>query len=244
MKAHQLSASKIDLALLCRFWARGDQEHLPRAMGRPALRGVNVHRASDRYHRGESPDDDLDDEEKGLWSSLKLWLGREPSFTHSEIPLLYDAENDTATICEVGPGGERDYLGVTAMKVPMRLDLVRVGERQIWIVDIKTGARANSAPAFENVQLATQAVAASRHFGVELASVGLVFPMKTKVHEPEWHELDTDALDEHAGTLHRVLKMIPDSEPERGSHCWRCPMGPQKGFASNCPAWENEQEVA
>ncbi len=244
MKAHQLSGSKIDLALLCQFWARPDVEHPARPMGRPALRGVNVHRASDRYHRGESPDDDLDDEEKGLWSSLKLWLGREPSFSHSEIPLLYDAESDTATVCEIGPDGERDYLGVTSMAVPTRLDLIRIGVGELWVVDIKTGARANSSPSHENEQLATQAVAASRRFNAKRVHVGLVFPMKTKVHEPEWHTMDADLLDEQAGKLHRVLRMIPESEPVRGSHCWRCPIGPQKGFASTCPAWANEQEVA
>ncbi len=239
MRAHHFSGSKTDLAFLCQFWMRPDVEHLPRPMGLPALRGVNVHRASDRYHNGISTDDGLNDEEKALWSSLAIWLAKERPFTHSELPLLYDAENDTATLCAIGTEGERDYLGVTAMRVPVRLDLLRFDDDrgELWIVDIKTGAKANSSPAPENDQLATQAVAASRYFGVDMAKVGLVFPMKTKVHEPAWHTLDADALDVHAGKLHRALKVVPQSEPTRGSWCWRCPIGPAKGTLSTCPAW-------
>lgn len=242
MKAHQLSASKIDLAMWCTYWARSDVTHPARPMGAPALRGTAVHKASDCYFHG-SPLPRMDEDAMALWGSLKEWLRSMPPFTHSELALLYDAERDSAHICETGED-ERDYLGVTGVKLPMRLDLIRYEGgivRQVHIVDIKTGSRSNTSPAHENMQLATQAIAASRYYGVESVKVGLVFPMKTKVHPPEWHTLDADALDEHAGKLHRVLKTIPDSVPVKGQHCWRCPIGPAKGFRTDCPAWADEE---
>jgi hypothetical protein len=180
----------------------------------------------------------MEREEALIWGSLRGWLEAGERFTHSELPILYDATTDTATICKTGTD-DRDYLGVTANKIPMRLDLVDADDGVI--VDIKTGSKSNTEPAPTNLQLATQAVAASRLLGITEVRVGLVFPMKTKVHKPEWHTLDADALDEHAGKLHRVLKMIPNAEPNRGSWCWRCPIGPANGFTSSCPAWAGEE---
>ncbi len=237
MRAHNLSASKVDLAMYgCAYWARADVVQPARPLGAPAKRGLTVHKASDCHHKKE-PGPEHHDDTAALWAQLEAWLSRESSYTASEIPLLYDAETDTAAICETGELGERDYLGVTTLKMPMRLDLVRVEPGLAWVVDIKTGSRSNTSPAPENMQLATQAVAAARYYGVERAMVGLVFPMKTKVHEPEWHELDADALDLHAGKLHRVLKMLPTSQPNRGDWCFGCPIGPAKGFTTDCPAW-------
>lgn len=210
-------------------------------MGAPAMKGVAVHKASDHHHKN-IPAPLMDAEAAALWDTLRTWLGYELPYTHSELPILYDSETDTATECGMGPGGERDYLGITATRIPMRLDLVRVDRirNELYVLDIKTGSRSNSSPAHENVQLATQAVGASRLFGFDRAFVGLVFPLKTKCHEPEWHELGSDALDVHAGRLHRVLKMIPNSTPNRGDWCWKCGIGPAKSFKSTCPAWQTD----
>lgn len=238
MKAHHLSASKVDLALCCSWWARPDTEQQDRPPGEKAARGTVVHKASDCFQKGLALPA-MDEEAAALWISLRAWEERVEPFTHSEIPLLYDAENDTTTPCQMGES-ERDYLGVTPMHIPMRLDLVRADGDGVRVVDIKTGSKANSAPPHENLQLATQAVAAARHFGVDRVSVGLVHPMKTKVHEPEWFELDADALDAHAGKLYRVLRTLPLAEPNRGSWCFRCPIGPAKGFVTKCPAWQIE----
>jgi hypothetical protein len=243
VKAHHLSGSKVDLAQVCTYWARGDVAHEQRPSGAAATRGVNVHGASDD-HFNKRAIRMLTDEELAIWASLRTWSDAMPAWTHSEIPILYDAGIDAASICEIGSGGERDYLGVTALRIPTRLDLVRLEGDTVWICDIKTGSRSNCEPAATNVQLATQAVAAARLFHVERAMVGLVFPLKTKVHVPEWHELAADALDEHAGKLHRTLRVIPDSEPARGSHCWHCPIGPSRDFRSTCPAWAENVEAA
>ncbi len=240
-RAHHLSGSKVDLALHgCLFWARPDTVHPARPMGAPAKRGVTVHTAFDRDFKGLALPE-FHDDTRALWDQLKTWLMTQPNFTHSELPLLYDAENDTAAICETGEFGERDYLGVTALKVPMRLDLVRVERDVAWVLDVKTGSRSGTETEPANMQLASGAVAVSRLFGVERVKVGLVFPLKTKVHPPAWFELDADALDLHAGKLHRALKMLPTSGPVRGDHCWKCPIGPSKGYTTDCPAWQIDE---
>lgn len=240
--AHQLSASKLDLALHCTHWCRSDIPHAKREMGPAAVRGVAVHLASDCHFKG-LPVPEMEPEAAALWATLKGWLATQPAFTHSEFAILYDAGTDTATHAQTGET-ERDYLGVTALRIPMRLDLVRVDVEAgvAWVLDIKTGSKSNTLGSTENVQLATQAVGASRLFGVKRVMVGLVFPMKTKTHAPEWHEMDADALDAHAGRLHRTLRVIPDSLPVKGEHCWKfCPIGPVKnGPPATCGAWAEE----
>lgn len=225
--------------MCCTYWARADVEHPHRPMGAPAKRGVTVHAASDRAFKG-LPLPEFHDDTKALWLSLQAWLATEVPYTDSELPLLYDAANDVAVFGDTGKS-DRDYLNVGPFTVPMRLDLVRVGDGVAHVLDIKTGSKSNTAPAKDNLQLATGALAVARYFGVDRVKVGLVFPLKTKCHEPEWHELDAEALDLHAGKVHRVLKQIPGSEPVRGSHCFRCPVGPSKGFTTNCPAWEIDE---
>ncbi len=242
MKPHHLSASKVDLAVYgCSYWARGEVEHPQRPSGKAAMRGTAVHKASELHHL-DVPITCLDEESRPLWETLRGWLAARPVTYASELPLLYDATHDVAGVCRVGPASDRDYLDVHAMAIPMRLDLVRqVAPGTVEVVDIKTGARSNVAPAAENLQLRTQAVAAGRHYGAERVRVGFVFPLITKIHE-DWAELDADALDAHAGVLHRTLKLLPESQPERGAHCWKCPIGPTRDYAATCPAWANNEE--
>ncbi len=239
-KAHNLSASKVDLALHCSYFARPDVLLPERPSGPSAVRGNTVHKASDCYHKG-LPMPEFHGDTGALWLTLKGWIDGQAPFTHSEIALLLDVENDTAALCEVGELGERDYLGVTALKIPMRLDLVRWDGVTLDVVDLKTGARKNVSPEAENVQLATMGLAAARYFGAAQVRVGLVFPLKTRVHAPEWHVLDADALDLHAGKLHRLLRGLPTSEPMKGDHCWSCPMGLARGFATPCPAYQTDE---
>lgn len=241
MKAHHLSASKVDLALHCLYWARGDVQHPRRAPGQAAARGIAVHKASENYHL-KKPLPELDSDATAMWLTLRNWLASNEQATHVELPILYDAENDTATVCEMG-ADERAYLNVTPMTIPMRLDLVWAPSThgEPIVIDIKTGSRSNAATPAENFQLATQAVGYSRLLRwAGSMTVGLLFPMKTKTHDDR-HTLDADALDAHAGLLHRRLRMIPDAQPEKGQHCWKCPVGPTRDHQATCPAWAKEE---
>ncbi len=242
-RAHHLSASKTDLSVYCTFWARADTVVPTRPSGEKAVRGSSVHLAAERDHAG-LPLPELDVAGAAMWATLKGWISSVPRFSHVELPLKYDAENDTASVCDIGPMGERDYLGITPMVIPAKLDLLLHDGSELVICEIKTGAKSKTAPAPENMQLRTQAVAAARYFGVDRVRVGIVFPMLRKVHAPEYHPLGPDELDAHAGRLHRVLRMLPDSQPNRGPHCWNCPLGPSKGYTTDCPAWQvSEQDT-
>lgn len=238
MRAHKLSASKVDLAEWCTYSFRVDVDLPEKQVGPKAVIGTEVHKAAERWFRKEQVGQ-ISVDASSLWASLKSWLEDEVIFSHSEIAILYDATTDTAQVCETG-NGERDYLNVSQYSLPMRLDLVREGT-QLEIVDIKTGSMSNAAPPPENAQLFTQALGASRLLGYKTAHVGLVFPLKTKVHEPVYHHIDEHALDAHAGKIRRILRTIPDSQPVRGPHCWKCSVGPGKGFVTQCPAWLTDQ---
>jgi hypothetical protein len=134
-----------------------------------------------------------------------------------EVGLRYDAENDTT---ERGPRrGESGYDDVPEMVLPGTLDLVRVADGAAWVVDIKSGQKANAHPE----QLYAQAVAVTRLLGLERAFVGFVFARKTKCDEPAWEPLDADRLDAEAGKIRRKLRMIPDAEPVINPGCSYCP---------------------
>lgn len=233
MKAHQLSGSKIETGAQCLYWARPEVVHPYRPMSKAASKGVKVHKAAERYVK-ELPHQQMDPGSESLWSTLKRYL-EQRGFDHSEVALLYNAELDIAKACETGEG-ERDYLGVCKDSLPMRLDLVRFDGVDLTVVDIKTGSKPNTEPARTNLQLATQAVAASRFYGVKSVTVGLAFPMKTKLHEDYW-VLGEEDLDSHAGKLRRMLRTIPEAQPIKGDKCRRCPIGPDRNYPSTCPAW-------
>jgi hypothetical protein len=237
VRAHQWTGSKIDLGMHCLYWARPEVKHPHRPPGAAAQRGINVHKASDCAHRRE-PLPPLDAVESAMFGQLRSWLSSRAEPDYSETVLLYDAENDSTTFGMVGET-ERDYLGVSPMTIPMRLDLAWAGPVPT-VIDIKTGSRSNMSPAAENLQIATQGLAMARLCGAKEARVGLVFALQTKVHE-DMATLGADELDAHAGMLHKRLRALPTAEPVRGSHCWRCPIGPTRDDAATCPAWASEE---
>lgn len=246
---HGLTGSKVDLASHCGYWARPDVERPYRPSGKAARIGTRVHKLAELYIKGEGEGQFLDLEEekeaRALWATLKTWLPPKSVPIIPELPLLYDAATDTATECKMGEG-ERDYLGVDGMKIPMRLDIVVRNTGDLWVEvwDIKTGSQSNQTVAAENLQLRTQALAASRFFEATRIKVGLVYPMKTKV-KTDVAELSKEVLDEHARFLRRTLMRLPIAKPNLGQHCYHyCPVGPQKGFMATCPAWRTEEESA
>lgn len=163
-------------------------------------------------------------EAMGLFSGpFRGWLDSR-SWDLVEVGLRYDAENDTT---ERGPRrGDEGYESVSPMVLPGTLDLVRVADGAAWVVDIKSGQKANAHPE----QLYAQAVAVTRLLGLDRAFVGFVFARKTKCDEPAWEPLDADRLDAEAGKIRRKLRMIPTAEPNPGDGCAYCPARPA------CPA--------
>lgn len=224
----------------CLFWAQTRPPKRPPSIY--AARGTAVHQACENYLASKDLPA-LDADGKAMWEQLRRWLDANARPDHCELPILYDVENDTAEVCEIGDEGPRDYLGVTATKIPMTLDLAwkQSNDDGPIVLDTKTGSRSNVEPAARNMQLATQALGFSRLIKwTGPVSVGLLFPMKTKVHDSDRALLDVDTLEAHAGKLHRRLRMLPNAEPVKDSHCWRCPLGPSREHKATCPAWAEE----
>lgn len=219
---NRLSMSRLWLAHLCAYFARPDVHYTETPPGRPARVGLITHSLQEIRVTGRNVTlDDVDlhelaeakaliDGPFGAWLDATKW-------TECEIGFRYDAESDTTS---VGPRrGDPGYDDHGPMVLKGTLDLIKVDEQGIDVVDTKTGKVDNA----HAEQLYGQAVAASRFYRRDTARVGFVFPRKTKVITPEWETLDGDRLDAEAGRIRRVLRSIPNAKPRPGDHCFRCP---------------------
>lgn len=234
----------MELALICGFWARTEIERPERPLGKAGRIGNRVHKLCELHFNGgdSEPMGDAEEEREAQrkWASLKVWLGER--VFQAEIGLLYDVIHRKTEYVQMGPGGDRDYLGVTSHTIPMRLDLLRIDGTKAEIIDIKTGSASNVQPAEYNAQLKTAALAVSRMWpDLTAFRVGLAYPLLTKVNT-DYSSYTRADLDEYARVLRATMLRLPVSEPAKGQHCWKCPIGPSKGFVSTCPAWADEQE--
>lgn len=147
-------------------------------------------------------------------------------WTAVELGLRYDSRADVAT---EGPrrGGGHGYAGVGIHELPGTLDLVEVRDDCVDVLDLKSGKLVQ-----DREQLYGQGVAAARFYGKSKARVGYLYARKTKCDEPQWEELDADRLDEEAGRIARLLRVLPNAKPNPGEgYCWKCDSRP------SCPAF-------
>ncbi len=215
--------SKVNLALICAHSFQDGTPCAPREPGEPARVGTYTHGLIKvALNGGTFEADNVDPHElakaKGLFDSAMTWIGpRRDRILKCEVGVRYDTEHDTATW---GPGrGDPGYDDHGPRILKGTLDLVLRGtDGVLEVPDAKTGKKEYASPA----QLYAQAVAVSRIYRENRVRVGFLYIRKTKCDEPEWEELDADRLDEEAGRLARVLRLLPTAEPVRGDHCWRC----------------------
>lgn len=243
MNPHGVSGSKVELAMLCSYFAREDIERANRPSGPSARKGTRVHKLAEAHLVPGTPNAPLENEDEEReaqkkWTTLKAWIDSNGPF-QSEVGLVYDVAGDTCHDAVMGPGGERDYLGITSTMIPMRLDLLKVIGDRAGVIDIKTGSASNVQPAERNAQLLTAALAVTRRWPeVMFVQVGLVYPLVTKVNT-DYSSFTRADCDVHAKALRRMMMRLPIAAPVKGSHCWvRCPIGPAKGFVSTCPVWQ------
>ncbi len=213
----------------CLYWARGDVECPDGASGLAGRLGSASHLRGEEWYYGRPASalaDDVAADALRISAQLIKWLEpRRSRIIMCEIGMRYDAEHDTAT---TGPRrGEPGYGDVGPMILPGTLDYALRGEDGVLeVVDVKTGAKANTHPE----QLRAQALSVARHLGEDCARAGFVFPRKTKCDEPEWEALDADRLDREAGRIHRTLKLLPTAQANSGDWCFKC------GLRGACPA--------
>lgn len=219
---NRLSMSKLWLAMKCGYFARPDVFYSESPPGRAARIGSVTHTLQEvRVTGTDRAIDNVNLEEvieaqKLMSGPFGAWLDA-TEWTTCEIGFRYDAEEDES---EQGPRrGEDGYDDHGPMVLKGTLDLVKVEDDSIDVVDTKTGQPRNA----HVEQLYGQAVAAARFYKKDTVRVGFVFPRKTKVIEPVYETLDADRLDYEAGRIRRVLRTIPTAQPVTGDHCWMCP---------------------
>lgn len=228
----RLSMSKYPLSLLCSYSFRSDVTVEERPPGEAARIGSLVHGLMEAHVTGRSvpkPVADPDELAKALRifnGPLKAWLDSR-KWTACEVGLRYDTESDSAV---EGPRrGEPGYDDHGAMVLKGTLDLAFVDGDTGWIPDLKTGSPSNA----HVEQVIAQGVAAARRYGLRRVFVGFVFAKVRSCDEPAWVELDADRIDYEAGRIRKHLRLLPESKPVTGDHCWRCDLG-----KARCPAWE------
>lgn len=224
--------SKYPLSLLCAYSFRPDVAVEERPSGSAARIGSLTHGLVEAHVAKRSvpaPAPDTAELEKALrifHGPLKDYLDAR-KWDVCEVGIRYDAETDTAVD---GPRrGEPGYDDHGAMILKGTLDLGRIEGDTGWVEDLKTGSERNA----HEEQVIAQGVAFARRHKLRRVFVGFLFAKVRSCPEPKWTELDADRIDYEAGRIRRHLRMLPESKPVTGDHCWRCDLGKAK-----CPAWE------
>lgn len=225
--------SKYPLSLLCSYSFRPDVDAEERPPGEAARIGTLVHGLVEAYITGRSTPAEVIDKAE-LEKAKRIFHGPLKDYLDArkwdacEIGIRYDAETDTAV---EGPRrGQPGYDDHGHMIMKGTLDLVRLVDADTaYVEDLKTGQPRNA----HEEQLIAQGVAVARKYGLKRVFVGFLFAKVKSCPEPTWTELDADRIDYEAGRIRKHLRMLPESKPVTGDHCWRCDLG-----KSRCPAWE------
>jgi hypothetical protein len=223
VRAHRLTLSRLSLASKCLYGFRGDITVVPRLPGNPAKVGSCVHNIVARRRRSDLPIEEYSQDIRNMAQPIAdgpieahlqrtAWLVVEQGF-------LYNAETDTT---ELGPRrGEPGYDDVEPMQIRGTVDFVAAPSMTLdgnaLVEDLKTGK-----PPEDSHQLYGQAVTVSRRFNWNRVRVRYARALKTKMELLNEEVLDIDRLDEEAGRIRGLLRMLPTSEPTPGDHCWKC----------------------
>lgn len=224
------SGSRTALGLACQWpWTAAAQPWPAEEAGPAAERGTRMHaRAAsivDPRAPAVGPLADAE-EEAGAQRMAQVVVGMATAAAEgaqvrvrTEVALAYRPALDHAL--GIGEHMGRDYSRAPEGSRCMSLDAMWVVDDKVYVVDWKTGQAAHVEPARDNAQLATGALAAARHYGVQHALVALVF----EDGRVDSHELDVLDLDAHAARLRANDAALDrgDPTPTPGGHCGYCP---------------------
>lgn len=224
--------SKYPLSLLCSYSFRDDVKTEERPPGEAARVGSLTHGLVEAYVASRSvaatviDNAELEKAKRIFHGPLKDYLDAR-AWDVCEVGIRYDAENDVAVD---GPRrGQPGYDDHGPMIMKGTLDLGRIEGDTGRVEDLKTGSERNA----HEEQIIAQGVAFARRHNLRRVFVGFLFAKVRSCPEPKWIELDADRIDYEAGRIRRHLRLLPESKPQPGDHCWRCDLGKAK-----CPAWE------
>lgn len=246
MRSHRLSLSRL---LPCLYWARADVDCHDDPPGPKARIGTLTHGLSAEhsglwqpFDRSKANPHELAEALSIFNGPLKGWIDAwvaSPGEHFVEARIRYDADEDR--VFHVPRRDEPGYSPPGAMQVTGELDFVTVTDDAIEVIDLKTGQKANSLES----QLRGYSILAQRKWRRPVVRSAFLYARKTKVEPTPWLSMDVDAIDAEAGKLRRSLRTLPTSEPTKGEHCYRCPMGPRRGAGrpSPCPEWQRDEYV-
>jgi hypothetical protein len=215
----RLTLSKTGLAGRCVHFARPDVPEQRREVSIYARKGIALHAMIE--HDGEPPRDvwagieeaDADEVRGWYWSWLESPLSDE-AWQH-EVAIAIDPRAGSARLLDTKG---RDYSGVGPHEIPGTLDLVRVEDDRVVVVDIKTGQQAHTEPAATNTQLHNYALGICRATGRDAALVIVAMIDENGVFETR-AELDGFDLVTVETELVATLDAIPEARPQPGMHC-------------------------
>lgn len=220
----QLSASSVAHALRCSFPYRDGVRTIEQPSGKEARLGTEAHTGLELTLKAQPVDwksMEFGDAAQRHVAQVVKWLVGHETVDHVERGVLYNTRTDTA---EWGPRrGEPGYETTPPGCIRATLDFAWT-RNALRVCDLKTGRVKDE----HIIQLRTLGLAVARITGRTEVSVGAVYSRLTKVIEPKWEVMDEDALDAHAGLLHRLLRRLPVAEQNAGDQCVYCEVHPEE----------------
>lgn len=231
-----ISASKLDLAKQCAWWARPDVPRAPYVPSKAADEGTALHAEVEAFLRdGVAGTSEL----FAVWRA-QWWSGvPQTSDVVQWLPELQVAMGPPAAgKAQLGHPGRtgRDYRWIPRGWVSGTADAVRVyehdGERIVHVVDWKTGRADYVTPIAANGQMRFLAAALASALGATRATIELAFVHLEGV-QTERAELDVFDLADIRAELRELLDRVPDAEPSPGPWCRGKFCG---AYGTTCPA--------
>ena len=220
MIAHRLSGSRVALAMLCGYSARGDVPRPPRVETAAASAGTIEHayiaHTIDAVAETGIDSSSAKSPTHAAW--LADWWAREwGNGWRAEVAYAL-SPGGTQAMAMPSSGGHRDYSACPPGWVPMTLDAVLVDDGRARIVDWKTGIAAHVEPIARNAQLLTAAVAVATAHGCSEVEIAVAYCSPDGV-RVDATTLDAIDLGEWRARFAAVVDSIADAEPQPGPHC-------------------------
>jgi len=223
LNAHCLSASKVDLFMLCQWWARGDVAARcpPKPMHPNAASGLLDHNEVKQELRDSVPA-----QRPGARTALEVLRRHVPDgvLVLSEIAMVWNLADDSIRI--LWDAGEREYGVIGPMDLPGTGDLLwKDRDGLAHVSDIKTGQVRYLPAAKDSGQLTVLAAMYQRAFALTAPIRVSYLATQVKSFLPV-HELEQSDLDDMRDDLHYRLKTLPLSTPQPNKDCWKCDAKP------------------
>ena len=233
---HRLSASGLGRARHCTWWARKDIAIPEQTANRAMAFGNAAHSCFERHlSDGESGSVDvlnvadafgLDDVDAAkLERTYEQWAAWWPRARgalrwHAEVPLVWDLKSNK--VRPVARRSHRDYGALGPYEIPMTVDAIGEGGRDVHVVDWKTG-RQRAEAARTNMQLALNGAASALYYGKTSAIVQIVKASEDAVYEDEPETLDALSFEATRDEVAGMVDAVAKSEPHAGPWCEWCP---------------------